>query len=588
MKGLPYIFFFLVLGAVDGLWSQTNVQDSLLLRFENTNEPDSVRFDAGLALARFKMRYGADSSRVIGKRLLDFTLITGNKTWEADAIKWIGITYAQQGQFAEAHEYFLKNYELVQELKDQRGIAIILGNIGTVNYEMGNYPQAQDYILRSLKLAEKLNEEPTISRALNNLGNIHNDLENYQTSLEYYQKSLAIKEKMGLKNSLPLVHNNIGLAHSQLNDHNLAIASFNESVRLAIELNDPISEARGYSNLGARYAKINDFTKALELHDKSVDLKSKINDLDGLASSLVSRGHTYLQMNRLTNARDDCLRGQKMSLVSGNRNLLKAACLCLSQAYKGLGDYKASLEYREHFSQLRDTLLNEERRQEVTRAEMNYAFEKKQLADSIAFHKKQTAQQVAYERQLNKQNTKFYILLIVSLGVIGFLTFLYYKYRQSLKLKKVENQLLNSEIEFKKKDLTTMAVNISNNQEWAESLAERLQSLKAATGRKRQKELELLEEEIKNKIWVNKDSDDFYKKVDELSSSFYARLNKQFEGLTKTDVRLCSFIKLDLNTKQIATLQNINPSSVKMSRNRLRKKLNLSPEDDLSAFLHAF
>ena len=568
--------------------AQTNVQDSLLLRFKNTSEPDSIRFEAGLALAQFNMRFGPDSSRSTGIELLDFAQATGNQSWEADAIKWIGITHAQQGQFAKARDYFLDNYELVQKLGDERAIAIILGNIGTVFYEMGSYPQAQEYILKSLKRAEKINDEPTISRALNNLGNVHNDLKDFDTSLDYYQKSLAIKEKMGLKKSLPLVHNNIGLIHSYHENYDLAIASFNESVRLAIEVNDPISEARGYSNLGQQYAFIQDFSKALELHNKAVTLKTELNDKDGLASSLVYRGQTYLLLRQWANARDDCLRGQKMSEASGHDNLQKAACSCLSQAYKGLGNFKESLAYHERFTQLKDTLFNAERTQEITRAEMNYAFEKKQLADSINFHKQQTAQQVAHERQLNKQNTKFYILLLVSLGVIGFLTFLYYKYRQNLKLKKVENQLLNTELAFKKKDLTTMAVNISNNQEWAESLGERLQSLKAATGRKRQKELELLEEEIKNKIWVNKDSDDFYQKVDELSSAFYTRLNNQFEGLTKTDVRLCSFIKLKLNTKQIATLQNINPSSVKMSRNRLRKKLNLTPEDDLSAFLQAF
>ncbi len=572
--------------AICCLRGQTTIQDSLLLRFKNTNEPDSVRFEAGLALARFNMRFSADSSRTIGKQLLEFSQTTGNKAWEADAIKWIGITHAQQGQFTQAREYFLKNYELVQELGDEHGVAIILGNIGTVFYEMGNYPQAQEYILKSLKLAEKIEAEPVISRALNNLGNIHNDLKNFDTSLEYYQKSLAIKEQMGLTESLPLVHNNIGLIHSSQKDHDLAIASFNESVRLSREVNDPISEARGYSNLGVEYTRINNFDKALELHDKAVALKTKINDEGGLASTLVYRGGTYLRLGQWTKARDDCLRGQKMSQASGHSILQQEACFCLSQAYKNLGNTRTALEYYERYAQLKDTLFNVERTEEITRTEMNYSFEKKQLADSIKFHKLQTAQQVAYERQLNKQNTRFYILLIVSLLVIGFLTFLYYKYRQNLKLKKVENQLLNSEIEFKTKDLTTMAVNISNNQEWAESLADRLESLKAATGRKRQKELELLEEEIKNKIWVNKDSDDFYQKVDELSSSFYARLNEQFEGLTKTDVRLCSFIKLNLDTKQIATLQNINPASVKMSRNRLRKKLHLSPEEDLSAFLH--
>ncbi|MDT0606858.1 tetratricopeptide repeat protein [Croceitalea rosinachiae] len=568
-----------------GLQGQSTKQDSLLLRFENRNLPDSVRFESGLALAQFKMRFSADNSRAFAKRLLEFTLSKENKTWEADAIKWIGITHTQQGQFPKAHDYFFKNYELVKELNDQRGIAIILGNIGAVYYEMGNYSQAQDYVLKSLKLAEKINEEPIISRALNNLGNIHNDLKDYDTSLDYYQKSLAIKEKIGLKTSLPLVHNNIGLIHSQLNDHQLASASFNESVRLSKEVNDLSSEARGYSNLGVEFAKTNNFNKALEYLNKSIAIKTQINDKDGLASGLAYRGQTYVEMSRYSAARDDCLKALEISVVFKTTNLQKTVCACLSAAYKGLGDYKTSLKYHERFTQLKDTLFNKERTQEITRAEMNYQFEKQQLADSINFHKQQTAQQVAYEQKLNRQNTKFYILLIASLFIIGFLTFLYYKYHQNLKLKKVENQLLNSEIEFKKKDLTTMAVNISNNQEWAASLAERLRTIKVSTGRKRQKEFEFLEEEIKNKVWVNKDSGDFYKKVDELSSSFYARLNQQFEGLTKTEVRLCSFIKLNLNTKQIATLQNINPSSVKMSRNRLRKKLRLSPEDDLSAFL---
>ena len=587
MKRYLYIFL-LVAGTFCSTEAQTKKLDSLRLRFENNQEPDSIRYESGLALAQAQMRISSDSSRRTGKEVLEFTKKVGNKSWEATAIKWIGITHAQQGQFPKAHEYFFKNYELVKELNDTKGIAIILGNIGTVFYEMANYPQAQDYMLQSLKLGDELGDEVIMSRALNNLGNVHYDQRNIAIALDYYQKSLVIKNRLGLKSSLPFAHNNIGLIHSEMGNRDLAKASYNKSVALSKEVGDLKSESRAYSNIGAEFSKEGDFSKALEYMNKGIQIKIAINDDDGLTSAYVYRGKNFLLMNRFAQAQNDCQKGLDMALLSRAINLQKEACDCLSKAYQGLGNLKASLEFNQRYTSLKDSLFNKERTQEITRAEMNYQFEKKQLADSIHFHKQQTEQRVAYERKLNKQNTKFYILLIVSLGVISFLTFLYYKHRQNLKLKKVENQLLNSEIEFKKKDLTTMAVNISNNQEWAESLGERLQSLKASTGRKRQKELELLEEEIKNKIWVNKDSDDFYKKVDELSSSFYARLNNQFEGLTKTEVRLCSFIKLNLNTKQIATLQNINPSSVKMSRNRLRKKLNLSPDEDLTAFLHAF
>ncbi|MBS9462836.1 tetratricopeptide repeat protein [Flagellimonas sp. 389] len=580
--------FLLTLCTLYMVQAQTEKLDSLQRRFEDKSIPDSVRYESGVAMARLQLRFSADDSRNTGRKILAFAKEKDNKNWEAEINKWIGITYAQQGLFSKAHVYFFKNLDLVKELGDRNGLAIILGNIGTVYYELGNYPLAQEYLLKSLKIAEEIGDEVIISRALNNLGNINYDLKNYKTALDYYEKSLEIKDKLGLKSSLPLVHNNIGLIHSEMKDHNLAVASFDKSVSLSKELGDLSSEARTYTNLGEEFSKVGEYTKALEYLNKGVQIKTNINDKDGLATALVQRGRNFLLMGQFGSSLNDCQKGLDIALSSGAIILQKEACDCLGEAYKGLGDYKTSLAFNEKYVALKDSLFNKERTQAITRAEMNYQFEKRQLADSIKFHKQQTEQQVAYERKLNKQNTKFYALLIVSLIIIGLLTFLYYKYHQNLKLKKVENQLLNSEIEYKKRDLTTMAVNISNNQEWAESLAERLASVKATTGRKRQKELEDLEGEIKNKVWVNKDGDDFYHKVDELSSSFYARLNEQFEGLTKTDVRLCSFIKLDLNTKQIATLQNINPASVKMSRNRLRKKLNLSPEDDLSAFLHTF
>ncbi|MEM6541068.1 MAG: tetratricopeptide repeat protein [Bacteroidota bacterium] len=587
MKGYLHIIL-LLLCTWYSLQAQTKTQDSLLQHFNDTQLPDSVRYGSGLALAQLQIRTNMDSSRATGEQLLDFAKKVKNTTWQAQSYKWIGITYAQQGQFTEAQNHFRKNYTLVQELGDKKAIAIILGNIGTVFYEMGNYPQAQEYILQSLQDAEVLGDSATISRALNNLGNVNYDMGNGVNALDYYQRSLAIKEQMGLVNTLSYAHNNIGLVHSEMGDHKAAIASYSKSLKQSEALNDLKSVSRAYGNFGMEYSKMGNYNEALDYLNRGLQIMKDLNDDDGLANTLLYRGRNYLSMNRPRKALEDCRKVLDITLATGAINLQKETCDCLSRAYAALGDYKTSLNFQQRYTVLKDSLFNKERTREITRAEMNYAFEKKQLADSINFHKLQTAQQVAYERRLNQQNTRFYVLLIVSLMVIGFLTFLYYKYRQNLKLKKVENQLLNTEIEYKTKDLTTLAVNISNNQEWAESLAERLELLKAATGRKRQKELEQLEAEIKNKIWVNKDSDDFYQKVDELSSSFYTRLNEQFDGLTKTDVRLCSFIKLDLNTKQIATLQNINPASVKMSRNRLRKKLNLNPEEDLSAFLHTF
>ena len=119
-------------------------------------------------------------------------------------------------------------------------------------------------------------------------------------------------------------------------------------------------------------------------------------------------------------------------------------------------------------------------------------------------------------------------------------------------------------------------------------MSEKIDKIKSSTGKNRTKELNLLETEIKNKIRVDDSTEDFHNKVQLLSSSFYDKLKSQFPDLTKTEVRLCSLIRMDMDTKQIATLQNINPSSVKMSRNRLRKKLHIKPEENLKEFLNQF
>ena len=373
-----------------------------------------------------------------------------------------------------------------------------------------------------------------------------------------------------------------------MNEHKLAIEYLTKSADIAKEIDDLRSESRAYTNLGAEFTGRNQYSKAQEFLDKSIQIKTRINDEDGLASAYLYRGENYLKSKSYTKAIADCSLSLQKAEASGAANLQKEASKCISLSLEKQGKYREALKYHKRFNLISDSLFNKDKAQEITRNEMNYQFEKQQLADSIAFHKLQTSQKVSYERALNKQHQKFYITLIISLVIILFMSILYWRYKQNLRLKGLENQLLNSEIEFKKKDLTNLAINISDNQDWAESLAEKLESMKSSSGRKRAKELEDIETEIKNKIWVHKQNDEFYKKIDELSSSFYHRLTSRFEGLTKTEIRMCTLIKLDLNTKQIATLQNINPASVKMSRNRLRKKLNLSSDDDLNAFLRAF
>jgi len=74
--------------------------------------------------------------------------------------------------------------------------------------------------------------------------------------------------------------------------------------------------------------------------------------------------------------------------------------------------------------------------------------------------------------------------------------------------------------------------------------------------------------------------------MDELHQQFFENLRNGYPELTNYDLRLCAYIKLGFNSKEIANMLNIMPSSIYISRSRLRKKLDLSSDADLNSFLN--
>lgn len=70
--------------------------------------------------------------------------------------------------------------------------------------------------------------------------------------------------------------------------------------------------------------------------------------------------------------------------------------------------------------------------------------------------------------------------------------------------------------------------------------------------------------------------------------SFYENLQKAYPALTYKDLRLCSFLKLGLSTKEIASITFKEVRSVESARNRLRKKMNLDTDVNLIEFFARF
>ncbi len=80
----------------------------------------------------------------------------------------------------------------------------------------------------------------------------------------------------------------------------------------------------------------------------------------------------------------------------------------------------------------------------------------------------------------------------------------------------------------------------------------------------------------------------FEKHFESVHEEFLKRLKEKYPDLTPREMKLCAYLRLNISSKEIATLMNISTRGVEISRYRLRKKLNLEHDTNLTEFIMGF
>jgi len=75
---------------------------------------------------------------------------------------------------------------------------------------------------------------------------------------------------------------------------------------------------------------------------------------------------------------------------------------------------------------------------------------------------------------------------------------------------------------------------------------------------------------------------------DEVHQDFTNRIKDEFKDLTPKELRMCAYLRMNLSTKEIAPLMNISVRGVEISRYRLRKKLNIGHNQNLTEFILSY
>jgi len=81
---------------------------------------------------------------------------------------------------------------------------------------------------------------------------------------------------------------------------------------------------------------------------------------------------------------------------------------------------------------------------------------------------------------------------------------------------------------------------------------------------------------------------EFEEIFNQLHDNFMQRLKTSFPELTPRDMRLCAYLRMNFNTKEIAPLLGISVRGVEDTRYRIRKKMQLSSDANITEFILNF
>ncbi|OBX26897.1 hypothetical protein LX77_00691 [Gelidibacter algens] len=445
-----------------------------------------------------------------------------------------------------------------------------------------------------------------ISFAHSNLANNYEQLKYLDSAAAEHKKNIRFNDTLSTI-SHPSAINNYGLFfYWTKKDKDSALINFKlayditkqhfPSNTLSASIRDNIADIYLDQNKDAEARDL--YAMNFEFYKTAIEETTNARDISRLISAGAQLIQTNLNIENIEQAQDvfseldtivanaktrnEFMPNSKLEYLSAKANLYKAQNK-LYTAY-------AALEYKAFLS---DSLAAVAAQQDSQwRDELNTI-----TVDRVAL--KFEIDRMEKESEIKSQKTALRFTTLISSAFIIFLLLLFLGRRQHLinansKALLAEQHLENAalkveqlhlEIESKQRDLSDFALNLTQNQQWAELFASKLKLLKSGDPKIRHSVLEALELDIKNKVQLDSDTKVFYERLDKLNDAFYSHLNSKFPNLSKNEVRLCSLIRLKMDSNRIATLQNITLASLNTSRYRMRKKMQLADAVYLDDFI---
>tara|TARA_R110002096_G_scaffold436050_1_gene666107 strand:+ start:46006 stop:47730 length:1725 start_codon:yes stop_codon:yes gene_type:complete len=494
--------------------------------------------------------------------------------------------------------------DLAQRLEYLAGIATAQRIIGVADWALGNYDESLTKLFPALENYGKLNDSLGLANILMNIGLVYADQKNYQEALKYYFQGEKIFKQRNQFSRLATTKTKIGAVYTELENYEKAFEYLTSSLAMHKESGFRYGVAEASNRLGLLFREKGDYENALNYLNSSLQMSIQINDFEGKSKTLENIGSIYLVQEDFVNAEIFLLRALKAAKEVQSKKWLKDIYLDLKILYQQKGEIDKALNYFELHSQMKDSLFDQKKLMEISAIRLKFEMDRQKKSIEIGKERIRLLEQ-------KKRNGRLLIYLISSLLILAISIAYFIILRQKNKIKlekkeqeekeklnksreelnraKLENAILQEKelqqkLELKNKELASYTINFIRKNELLDEIKQELVELEKDASADQTK-IRRIKQKVSSNTNLDKDWQDFKTHFEQVHTGFFKNLKSKHPNLTSGDLKLSALIRMNLNLKESAAILGISPESVKTSRYRLRKKMNIPQSSDLLEYI---
>lgn len=538
--------------------------------FSNRTENDSATYFYELSLEKFK-----EIKSIRGQIFANHSL-AGIEREKGNYDRAIKITHRNIALYNDQNrnETDLKEFNLIGAEYEV---------LGSVYMDKGNYTLALNETLNALRFFEEVGDKVRKGDALLQLGQIEYKLGNFNASLAYEEEAFAIYRDEDDKVYQSYAANHAGLAAEALGDMQKAEEYQRAAMTLAQEVGVKSTLSTALRDLGRIYSKKGLLNDARTFLEESYKVSESTGIQLDIASSLKELAQVDYQSKEFSEALKKMDRVIEIAESIGAVSILGQSYKERSQIHESLGKYTNAIADLRTYQIINDSIFNSRKSQQIEELKTIYETEKKEAEIALQEEEINTLNAKAKVDQLTKG--LYAGGMASALALSGLLVF---GYRQKMKKNKIarekQEEIYKQEIAHKKKELTSQTLHLVQKNTFIQELMDNLENIKNSP-EKFKMEFRRIVMLLKKENASDKDWEVFKTYFAEVHNDFDQKLKTIYQDISEKEIRLAAFLRMNLTTKEIAATLNVLPDSILKSKYRLKKKLGLDKDMDLSNFL---